>query len=210
MALEARLVSAPGLRVRKTGIGRRRANAAGVAIRRDGPPALLVVMGLAGGLEPGARAGEEVVAGELRGRAGERVECPAADLLAGVLAARGIEVRQGAVASVPRPVLGSARSELRRRTGAVATEMESLWLVEAARAPVFGVVRVIADAPRSGAGAPWPGPARFLAACRALRGVARALGEWALAEPPCRVPDALGFASSQRAERERAPRPDVG
>jgi nucleoside phosphorylase len=210
MVLEARLVSAPGLCVRRIGIGRRRAHAAGVAIRRDGPPALLVVIGLAGGLEPGARAGEVVVAGELRGRAGERVECPAADLLAGVLAARGIGVRKGAVASVGRPVLGSARSELRLQTGAVAADMESLWLVEAAGAPAFGVVRVIADAPRSGAWVPWQSPARFLAACRILRRVAGALGEWALAEPSYRVADALGFASSQRAERGRAPRPDVG
>jgi nucleoside phosphorylase len=210
MALEARLVSAPGLRVRRTGVGRRRAHAAGVAIHRDGPPALLVVIGFAGGLEPGARAGEVVVAGELCGRAGERVRCPAADLLGRVLAARGIGARGGAVASVVRPVLGSGRSELRGQTGAVAADMESLWLVEAAAAPAFGVVRVIVDAPRSGAWAAWASPARFLAACRALRSVAGALGEWALAEPSYRVADALGFASSQRAERERAPRPDVG
>jgi nucleoside phosphorylase len=198
MALEARLVAsaAPALRVRRTGIGRRRALAAGTALREREPVGLLVVVGFAGGLDQGARAGEVVVPDDVRGAAGERVRCSAAELLAEVLLAGGIGVRRGPVASVPRPVLGRARATLREQTGAVAAEMETLWLAEGARPESLGVVRVIADVPSVGLWRPWRGAQRFIAACAALRRAASVLGAWASVQESDRVVDALGFEPS--------------
>jgi 4-hydroxy-3-methylbut-2-enyl diphosphate reductase len=198
MALEARLISAaaPGLEVRRTGIGPRRARAAARALA-DGPPlSLLVIMGFAGGLAPGASGGEVVVADELRGPAGERLACPAADLLTEVLEERGLEVRRGVVACSPRPALGRVRARLRGELGAVAADMESLWLAQTAGARSWGVVRVLADAPHAGIWRPWRGVRRFLAARRALRRVSAALADWASARESPRAEDALGLSPS--------------
>jgi nucleoside phosphorylase len=198
MALEARLVAsaAPALRVRKTGIGMRRARAAGATLSARQPPGPLVVMGFAGGLDAQTLVGEVVVPDELCGPAGERVRCSAADLLAEALLAGGVSVRRGIVASVERPVLGSARARLRARTGALAADMESLWLAEGAGAEGFGVVRVIADTRSAGVWNPWRGAERFIGACRALRQAAAALDDWVRAQEHDRVVDTLGFERS--------------
>jgi nucleoside phosphorylase len=209
MALEARLVAsaAPALRVRTTGIGRRRSRAAGAALRERDQAGMLVVMGLAGGLEAQAGVGEVVVPDEVCGPAGERVRCSAADLLAEVLLAGGVGVRRGIVASVPRPVLGSARARLRAQTGALAADMESLWLAEGAGPESFGVVRAISDAPNAGVWNPWHGAERFMGACRMLRQAARALDAWVRAQEHGRLVDALGFERSGQlgGSRERGP-----
>jgi len=198
IALEARLIraAAPALEVRRTGMGRRRAQAAARALAREAPVPLLVVVGFAGGLAPGARAGEVVVAEELRGAAGERVRCGAASLLAEILEEAGIRVSRGVIASSPRPVLGASRRRLREQLGALAADMESLWLAPAVPAEALGVVRVLADAPRTGLWRPWEGVRRLVAARDALRQVATALGDWAGAQAPSGVGDALGLSAS--------------
>jgi 4-hydroxy-3-methylbut-2-enyl diphosphate reductase len=147
MALEAWLIasSAPALRVRRTGIGPRRSRAAARSLREE-PLAGLLIMGFGGGLEPGSRAGEAVVADELQGPQGVRLACDGAAALARVLAEGGLPVRRGAVVSVTRPALGGARARL-RADGAIAADMESLWLAAGAGERPFGVVRVLADAP---------------------------------------------------------------
>jgi 4-hydroxy-3-methylbut-2-enyl diphosphate reductase len=150
MALEAWLIAsgAPGLRVRTTGIGPRRSRAAARSLRGEMLAGLLI-MGFGGGLEPGSRAGEAVVADELHGPRGVRVACHGAAALTRVLGDGGLPVRRGAVVSVPRPALGSARVRLRAE-GAIAADMESLWLAAGAGERPFGVVRVLADAPAQG------------------------------------------------------------
>ncbi len=158
---------------------------------------MLIVMGFAGGLEPGARAGEIVIAKELRGPCGERVSCTHEPLLEEALARNGISARRGVIACAPRPVLGHARARLHGE-GAIAADMESLWLAQGAREG-FAVLRVIADGPREGISLPWRSLARFRDACRALRRAGAALERFASVERSCRVGDALGF--------ERPPNP---
>ena len=153
---------------------------------------MLVVMGFAGGLEQDSRAGEVVVAQELRGPRGERVRCAGAALLERALIESGVEVRRGVIACVPRPALGRARARLRAQ-GAIAADMESLWLAPGARGEAFGVVRVIADGPGGAISQPTRGFARFRDARAGLRAAASALGRWERAERSWRVGDALGF-----------------
>lgn len=201
MALEARLVrSAAGdLDVRRTGMGPRRSREAGRALaasRGAEPIRLLVIIGFAGGLEPGALAGQVVVADELRARGGERVVCGAASVLAAALERRGVGVRRGVIACAPRPVLGRERARLRDELGAIAADMESLWLAQAAHAQALGVVRVLADAPSEGVWRPWRGVQRLLAARGALKQASSALGAWARTEAPRGVGDGLGLCAS--------------
>ena len=200
MALEARLIrsAAPLLDVRRTGVGRRRALASGRALAREGAIGMLVIAGFGGGLERGARAGEIVVADELRGPGGERLECSAASVLATGLQGAGIEPRRGVLVCSRRPVLGRARTRLHDRHGALAADMESIWLAREARAQQLAVVRVLADAPAAGVWRPWRGVEHALAARRALIVLARALGDWANARAQVGVGDALGLSASTR------------
>ena len=69
-----------------------------------------------------------------------------ADQLAGALERRGLDVRHGPIASVARLAMGDARVRLRER-GAIAVDMESVWLAPGAGARPFAVVRVISDTP---------------------------------------------------------------
>lgn len=184
MAYEARLISAaaPGLDVRRTGVGRRRACASAEEIASGSPVRLLVVMGFAGGLEPDACAGAVVIADELRGREGERVACGAAGMLAAALEGEGVAVRRGAVASVTRPALGRGRTRLHDELGAIAADMESLWLAQAVSADALAVVRVVSDAPRAGVWRPLRGAEGLLAARASLRRAAAAVGRLANAQ----------------------------
>jgi 4-hydroxy-3-methylbut-2-en-1-yl diphosphate reductase len=78
---------------------------------------------------------------------------------------------------VSRLALGERRAQL-HADGAIAVDMESVWLAAGTGGRPFGVVRVVLDSPehellrlRAAAGA--------LRAALALRRVARALHEWA-------------------------------
>ncbi len=153
---------------------------------------MLVVMGFAGGLEQDSGAGEVVVAQELRGPRGERVRCAGAALLEGALVESGVDVRRGVIACVPRPALGRARARLREE-GAIAADMESLWLAQGAHGEAFGVVRVIADGPGAAIWRPARGLAHFRDARAGLTAAASALGRWERGVRSYRVGDALGF-----------------
>lgn len=193
MRFEASLISkaAPGLAVRRTGIGPRRSRRAAVYLQSSAP-SMLVVMGFAGGLEQDSGAGEVVVAQELRGPRGERVRCAGAALLEAALLESGVDVRRGVIACVRRPALGRARARLREE-GAIAADMESLWLAQGALGDAFGVVRVIADGPGGAIWRPARGLARFRDARAGLTAAASALGRWERGVRSYRVGDALGF-----------------
>jgi 4-hydroxy-3-methylbut-2-en-1-yl diphosphate reductase len=182
MRVEAALISsaARGARVRKTGMGPARSKAATAALARE-PADALLVLGFCGGLDEGSVPGEVIVAEELyaasdEGHLEEPVGCASAGELLTLLAGRGMKVRPGRIACVSRLALGERRRELHAQ-GAIAVDMESVWLAAGAGARPFGVVRVVLDSPSHELLRP-QAAAGAVRAARALREVARSLDEW--------------------------------
>ncbi len=177
MRLEAWLVArgARSLAVHRTGIGPHRSRAAvpALAARRPSP---LIVMGLAGGLDDRSQPGEVIVADELLDGEGMQLACPGADTLARALVDGGVAVRRGTVVSVSRFAVGDERVRL-RELGAIAVDMESVWLADGAAGSPFGVVRVVADTPAREVWRPWLTMTGLVTASVALRRAAQALGE---------------------------------
>jgi 4-hydroxy-3-methylbut-2-en-1-yl diphosphate reductase len=166
--------------VHKTGIGPTRSKVAADRLASADARALLVV-GFCGGLDASSVPGEVIVAEDVyaaqdEGHAEQRVPCELAGQLVQRLAGRGMKVRTGSVVCVSRLALGERRAQL-QAGGAIAVDMESVWLAAGAARRPFGVVRVVLDSPehellrvRAAVGA--------LRAALALRGVAGALHEW--------------------------------
>jgi 4-hydroxy-3-methylbut-2-enyl diphosphate reductase len=184
LRIEARTVGrgAPSATVIRTGMGPARAYAAGR--RLVGTNAAVLVAGVAGGLRPDARPGQVVVATEVRTDDGRRsVPLPAAAAVASALRHAGHDVITGPVVCVPRLLSGGAHRSALVAAGAVAVEMESIWLLEpllsAGMDPRHvAVVRVVADtashhlvSPRTMTGG--------TTALRVLRSLGPALQSWA-------------------------------
>ncbi len=152
LRLEALLISS-GARdaiVRKTGMGPDRARAAAGELAQHTAPAMLV-LGFCGGLDAGSVPGEVIVAEEVyaaedEGHAEQRVRCDLAGELITRLTGQGMKVRAGKLVCVSRLALGERRAEL-HAGGAIAVDMESVWLAEGAGGRPFGVVRVVLDSP---------------------------------------------------------------
>jgi 4-hydroxy-3-methylbut-2-enyl diphosphate reductase len=184
MRLEAALISsaARGARVHKTGMGPVRARAAARALAQK-PADGLLVLGFCGGLDDGSVPGEVIVAEEVyaAGDEGheeeEHVRCSDTHELIVRLAGRGMKVRAGRIACVSRLALGERRREL-HAGGAVAVDMESVWLAPAAAGRPFRVVRVVLDSPSHELLRP-QAAAGAVRAARSLRTVARSLHDWA-------------------------------
>jgi nucleoside phosphorylase len=131
----------------QTGIGPARARDAADGVRAR----LFAACGCAGGLEPGLRAGDVVVASSVvvldaHGGQTERLPAAAAGLGAWA-AARAVPIRVGALASTP-VVLSTGRAKAAAAaTGALAVEMESAGIVAVARAQAapFVGLRVVLD-----------------------------------------------------------------
>jgi 4-hydroxy-3-methylbut-2-enyl diphosphate reductase len=183
LRVEAAIVAsgARGVLVRKTGMGPERARAAAGGIARDTPGALLV-LGFCGGLDAASVPGEVIVAEEVyaaadEGHPAERVVCDCAHELLRRVAGQGLKVRSGKIVCVSRLALGERRAEL-HAGGAIAVDMESVWLAAGAGERPFGVVRVVLDSPEHELLRP---QAAFgaIRAARALRRVASALHDWA-------------------------------
>jgi 4-hydroxy-3-methylbut-2-enyl diphosphate reductase len=160
--------------VLRTGMGPRRAAATAASLPRGSP---VLVAGLARGEAPRMRAGDVVVATEVRSPGRAPVPVASAALLAAALRRLGLTVHVGPIRSGPRMVHGPATGD------ALAVDMESAWL--AVGGP-FAVVRVVADTAERPLLRPGT-PARGLRALRALRACAPALGEWAAAVAPREV-----------------------
>jgi len=144
-ARRARVNAAARARVHRTGMGPSRARAA--VPRLLGDPALaLLVMGFCGGLDDVGEVGDAVVADAVQGPEGELVECSGAERLEAVLRRGGLRVRRGTVASVPRLAMGETRTRL-REGGAIAVDMESVWLAPGAGTRPFAVLRIVSDTP---------------------------------------------------------------
>jgi 4-hydroxy-3-methylbut-2-enyl diphosphate reductase len=148
-------------------------------------PDTLVVAGVAGGLDPSLRAGDVVVANEVRDAHG-RVLLRAAAPLVAELRRMGLRVHTGPIVSTDHIVGGDERAAL-ARTGALAVDMESAALVRATGSepdrPPTAVVRVIVDTAYSGVARPMT-VASGLRALASLRRTGPALRRWAdLAAP---------------------------
>ncbi|MHB8533787.1 MAG: phosphorylase family protein, partial [Solirubrobacteraceae bacterium] len=152
LRVEAALISsaARGAVVRKTGMGPEKAKTAAGELTGQAGRALLVV-GFCGGLDESSVPGEVIVAESVyaaidEGHPEQRIDCDLSAELLGRLTGLGMKVRTGPVVCVSKLALGERRAELHAR-GAIAVDMESVWLAAAARDRPFGVVRVVLDSP---------------------------------------------------------------
>lgn len=186
MRIEAALISsaARGAQVAKTGMGPRRARESARELPGQSAGALLV-LGFCGGLDESSVPGEVIVAEEVypaadEGHPEEAVRCDLHLQLLPRLTGLGMKVRTGRVVCVSRLALGERRAQLRSE-GAIAVDMESVWLAAGAAGRPFGVVRVVLDSPshelmRVGA------VGGALRAASALRRVAGALHDFSPAD----------------------------
>jgi 4-hydroxy-3-methylbut-2-enyl diphosphate reductase len=182
LRIEAALISsaARSAVVRKTGMGPTRAKAAAGELAAHAGSAMLVV-GFCGGLDASSVPGEVIVAEDVypagdEGHTEERVRCDLTQELLQRLTGLGMKVRTGHVVCVSKLALGDRRAEL-LAGGAIAVDMESVWLAAGTGERPFGVVRVVLDSPehelmRVGA------IAGALRAALSLRRVAAALHDW--------------------------------
>jgi 4-hydroxy-3-methylbut-2-enyl diphosphate reductase len=166
-----------GVRVHRTGMGPRRAQASAPRLR-ERPGTVLLVMGFGGALDEHSDVGDVVVADTVQGPEGmAAVACAGAQSLAETLERCGLRVRRGTVASVARLAMGETRARL-RESGAIAVDMESAWLAAGAGERPFAVLRVISDTPTRELTNPMLTVAGIAHAMAALRRAAAALHEW--------------------------------
>jgi 4-hydroxy-3-methylbut-2-en-1-yl diphosphate reductase len=162
----------------RSGMGAVRARSSALAAARI-PADAVAIAGFCGAVGRGLRAGDVVVASEVRGPDGV-TGCDARPVVA-ALAALGIErIHVGQVASVDHVVHGTERDVL-ADAGALAVDMESAWLAPAAAGRPFAVLRVVLDTPAREIYRPLATLSGGLTAWRALRWAAPALALWARA-----------------------------
>lgn len=131
-------------RVLRTGVGPANARRA-VDRLRSAPEAALAVAGLCGGVDPDLLPGDVVVASELCAD-GNVCGLRDADRLVDSLDGIGVSVRVGRIGCRDHVVRGVEREAL-HASGAIAVDMESAWLAEAAGDRPFCVLRVVLDTP---------------------------------------------------------------
>jgi 4-hydroxy-3-methylbut-2-enyl diphosphate reductase len=111
-------------------------------------PGAVAVAGVAGALDPALRAGDVVVANEVRDASG-RIALPAAAPLVAELRRRGLRVRTGPVVTIDHIATDRAERELLAASGAIAVDMESAVIARAVRempgAVPIAVIRVVVD-----------------------------------------------------------------
>jgi 4-hydroxy-3-methylbut-2-en-1-yl diphosphate reductase len=145
----------------------------------------VLVLGFCGGLDESSVPGEVIVADEVYAAPDENhpeppVRCDLTARLVDRLTGRGLKVRVGNVVCVSKLALGARRAEL-HAGGAIAVDMESLWLAGGAGGRPFGVVRVVLDSPSHELLRP-QAIGGALRAARALRKVAAALHDFDAAD----------------------------
>jgi adenosylhomocysteine nucleosidase len=184
------------------GVGRQAAKEAADRLLAAERATALMSVGFAGGLDPTLRPGDVVLAERIQawrpGAGGTRSIVPEASLLGWaehVAGARGLRIRKGGWLTVESAVTSpEEKGRLWQEMGAVAVEMESYWLGEAAeRAGVpFLAVRTILDTAR----AALPRAVRTTTRTPSAASVAAAL-----IRRPQEVPAVLGLARSMALAR---------
>ena len=148
LSIEALALRCGGLRearVIRTGAGPRRSQSAALWLAGSADSALAVA-GVCGGVDPELRPGDVIVASELQGGKGaHKLTNPEA--LVDAIRALGVAAKLGPIHSEDHIVRGPERERL-RDSGAIAVDMESRWLAEAAGDRPFAVLRVVIDTPR--------------------------------------------------------------
>jgi 4-hydroxy-3-methylbut-2-en-1-yl diphosphate reductase len=170
------------------GMGPRAARACGARLAADSSDVPIVVAGMGGALSPELRPGQIVVATSVTDGA-RRVELPSGPLLAAQLRRNGHDAVAGPIVSTGSVVRGAERDALAERTGAIAVDMESAWLLTAlGRHDHRGlaVVRVVVDSPAHELRSPGV-VGRGVRGLRALRRLGPSLDAWAAALGPRRV-----------------------
>ncbi len=142
-----------GILCARSGVGAERAQSAARWLAAEGATALAVI-GVSGGLDPGLRPGDLVVADtvfESDGATGDNwaTDPDRSGLVDRALSAEGLPVRRGAVISASRPVPSPrGKGSLRERCAALTVDMESAAVARAAaegRLPLV-VLRAVSDA----------------------------------------------------------------
>ena len=164
----------PGVRVVRCGMGAARARRAAAAVA---PAGAVAVAGLCGAVDPGLRAGDVIVASEVRGPQGTLL-CSTEGLVEALTVLGLDRVAVGPVASTRHVVYGSRRRALATQ-GVLGADMESVWLAAAAGDAPFAVLRVVLDAPGHEAQRPLAALSAAPRAWLALRRAAPALTSWA-------------------------------
>jgi 4-hydroxy-3-methylbut-2-enyl diphosphate reductase len=170
-----------------TGYGRRRSEEAAARVADTAARLRAVAVGgFCGAVEPDLQPGDLVVASSVVGPDGREHAFPGAAMLAGELTRAGLRAVDGPVHSIERLVRGRGRVAL-HENGAVAADMESVWLVDAI--PIGTprvVVRAVTDAPGRELVSP-RAPVNAWRAARSLRSAVPVLERWAAAVRPRRV-----------------------
>jgi hopanoid-associated phosphorylase len=148
LAKEMRLAEGPGLIALASGGDTRRLRRQ-LAERKAAGCRAVLSFGIAGGLDPGLRTGDVVVAAGVASGGQRWAAHPAlADQLAATLLAGGISSKRADIAGVDAPLLTVAdKTAMRRATGAAAVDMESHIACEfaARHGLVFAALRIICD-----------------------------------------------------------------
>jgi 4-hydroxy-3-methylbut-2-enyl diphosphate reductase len=166
----------PRPRIVRLGMGPARTRERASQLLGSGPVA---VLGVAGGLAPGVRPGEIVVATEVSVADGKPFPCRHAEALADAVRRTGLRVHLGPIVSTPHIVKGEEFDELAASSGALAVDMESGYVAEMLGLDrPLAVVRAVSDTKSE----PLFSPAILRRGVGALAAVRRAAGvitEWA-------------------------------
>jgi 4-hydroxy-3-methylbut-2-en-1-yl diphosphate reductase len=132
----------------RTGMGARRSRRAARHVRATlEPERPIAVLGVCGGLDPTLEPGDIVVASEVRSADGTiTVTIPGARLIAAELGAGGLPVHVGPIVSSEKLENSRQRRAELLRSGAIAVDMESAWLIDGWERPTL-VIRVVLDSP---------------------------------------------------------------
>ncbi|HEX7095323.1 MAG TPA: 4-hydroxy-3-methylbut-2-enyl diphosphate reductase [Acidimicrobiales bacterium] len=179
LRIEANAVQrgAPRAEVLTTGMGPERARRSAFNLAaRCAHARAVAVTGFSGALQRDIAPGTVIVADEVRGPFGAVPIVPPT-LLVSALRRAGLNVRVGPIVSAEQMVRGRDRLAL-AESGAIAVDMESGWLVEAAPSRPRAVVRVVVDTPERELPSWWT-LSDGLRAYRALSRAASVLDLWA-------------------------------
>jgi 4-hydroxy-3-methylbut-2-enyl diphosphate reductase len=160
------------------------AAARGLAIEE---PTAVAVVGVCAAVAPGVRSGDIVCASELRRDGAQPIEVPSAELLAAAVRRQALRALTGAIYSTDH-LAGPGERHGIAEDGALALDMESAWLAEAAGARPLAVLRAVVEPAGRGLADPRTVPAGIRALAH-LRRACAALAEWAAQLETTPVPE---------------------